>query len=418
MVGMPAARVGDMHTCPMCMGAPMPVLPPGQINVLIGGQPAARMTDLCACVAPIPTPVDPIIMGSFTVLIGKLPAARMADPTAKGGVLLPPCCPTVLIGLVGVAAPAVPGMPGMPSAMAKSQPGPTSDALTRKVTPVVTNPICITLGVQAVEIAKARGDAMLAGAVYGGDDAPLPPNTARATMEDLVELGLHDGVHDMTKLKDKNFRSDVFVETDPVTKAKSYIVAFKGTTPSSLDDWAANLMQGMGRETAYYNQAMEIGRTASMMAPGAVRYVGHSLGGGMASAAASMSNAAARTYNAAGLNRNTLARKGAEMAIDKVKAYFVKGDILSSLQDNLPIAEAAGQRLGLPPAPRSVKGALASVVGAVAGLLGGPLGSALGALGASTLADGVTLHLMDAVMGSIDTEAERLAGQKKKNGCT
>lgn len=417
MVGLPAARVGDMHTCPMCMGAPMPVLPPGKPNVLIGGLPAARLSDLCACVAPIPVPVDAIILGAPTVLIGGLPAARMTDATAKGGMLLPPCCPTVLIGMAGVGAAGTPGI-GAPMAPVVREKGKVTDPLKAALGTAKTNPICISLGVQAVEMAKTKGDAMLAGAVYGGPEAGLPPNTRRATLQDLTALGLHDGVHDMTRLKDSAFRSDVFVQTDPITKLESYVVAFKGTTPSSLDDWAANLMQGMGRETAYYNQAMEIGRTASLMAPGKVRYVGHSLGGGMASAAAAMADAEARTFNAAGLNKDTLARKGAKMAVDKVKAYFVKGDILSALQDAAPVAEAVGQRLGLPPAPSSVGNTAAAVVGAVVGLLGGPVGAFLGAIGASALADGVTLHLMDAVIGSIDTEAARLADEQKKNGCT
>lgn len=397
------------------MGATLPISGVGAPTVLIGKLPAARMTDFCACIAPVPVPVDPIVFGSPTVLIAKLPASRITDPTAKGGVIVGPGAPTVLIGLAGAGGASVPGMggmPGLPPQAAKLQD--MSAALGKgKV-----NPICQTLGVQAVEAAKAKGDAMLAGAVYGGPEAPLPPNTRRATVDDLMALGLHDGVHDMTRLKDKAFRADVFVETDPITRVESYVVAFKGTTPTSLDDWTANLMQGMGRETAYYNQAMEIGRTASLMAPGAVRYVGHSLGGGMASAAAAMSNAEARTFNAAGLNKSTLARKGAAMAVDKVKAYFVKGDILSRLQDSAPVAEAVGQRLGLPPAPGSLGNAAASVVGAVAGLLAGPVGAFLGAIGARSLADGVTLHLMDAVTGALDTEAKRLADEQKKNGCT
>lgn len=417
MPGMPAARLTDMHTCPMCMGAPMPITAIGAATVMIGKLPAARMGDICACVAPIPAPVDPIIFGSPTVLIMGQPAARMADPTAKGGVILPPCCPTVLIGLAGMGGVATPGMGG-PMVPALRDPSKPLDPLTVALGKAVTNPICITLGVQVVEMAKAKGDAMLAGAVYGGDDAPLPPNTTRATLQDLMDLGLHDGVHDMTRLKDKNFRSDVFVETDPITKAKSYIVAFKGTTPTSLDDWAANLLQGMGRETAYYNQAMEIGRTADAMAPGAVRYVGHSLGGGMASAAAAMGNAPARTFNAAGLNAATLARKGATMAADKVKAYFVKGDILSALQDATPIAEAVGERLGLPPPPGSMASKVASAVGAVMGLLSGPLGSVMAAVSAKVLTNGVGLHLMDAVMGSLEAEATRLTDAQKKNGCT
>jgi uncharacterized Zn-binding protein involved in type VI secretion len=58
--------------------------------VLIGGLPAARLGDSCWA--------DVIIKGSATVLIGGVPAARIADATASGGLVLPPGCPTVLIG--------------------------------------------------------------------------------------------------------------------------------------------------------------------------------------------------------------------------------------------------------------------------------------------------------------------------------
>jgi uncharacterized Zn-binding protein involved in type VI secretion len=83
----PAARVGDMHTCPMFDGPKPhvggPILPPGCPTVLIGGLPAARVGDMCTCVGP----PDTIAMGSFTVLIGGKPAARMGDMTAHGGVI-------------------------------------------------------------------------------------------------------------------------------------------------------------------------------------------------------------------------------------------------------------------------------------------------------------------------------------------
>src|SRR5215216_1643642 len=96
---MPAARVGDMHVCPMMTpGVPPiphvggPILPPGGMTVLIGGMPAARMTDMCVCVGP----PDVIVLGSFTVLIKGMPAARMLDMTAHGGVIMMGC-PTVII---------------------------------------------------------------------------------------------------------------------------------------------------------------------------------------------------------------------------------------------------------------------------------------------------------------------------------
>ena len=99
----PAARVGDMHTCPMVTpGTPPiphvggPVLPPGCPMVLIGGQPAARVGDMATCVGP----PDSIVMGSPTVLIGNMMAARMSDPTAHGG-MIAVGFPTVLIGIPG-----------------------------------------------------------------------------------------------------------------------------------------------------------------------------------------------------------------------------------------------------------------------------------------------------------------------------
>jgi uncharacterized Zn-binding protein involved in type VI secretion len=96
-MGFPAARVTDLHVCPMVtvlvphVGGP--ILPPGCPTVLIGKLPAARISDMATCVGP----PDVIVMGSFTVLIGGLPAARTLDTTAHGGTIVMGL-PTVLIG--------------------------------------------------------------------------------------------------------------------------------------------------------------------------------------------------------------------------------------------------------------------------------------------------------------------------------
>ncbi len=96
-MGQPAARMTDMHTCPMVTGVVPhvggPILPPCCPTVLIGNLPAARVGDMATCVGP----PDVIVMGSFTVLIGGQPAARMGDATAHGGVIVMGF-PTVLIG--------------------------------------------------------------------------------------------------------------------------------------------------------------------------------------------------------------------------------------------------------------------------------------------------------------------------------
>jgi uncharacterized Zn-binding protein involved in type VI secretion len=93
----PAARLTDMHTCPMFTG-PVPhvggpITGPGCPTVLISKLPAARVGDLLTCVGP----PDTIAKGSATVLIGGMPAARMGDLTAHGGTIVLGC-PTVLIG--------------------------------------------------------------------------------------------------------------------------------------------------------------------------------------------------------------------------------------------------------------------------------------------------------------------------------
>ncbi|MCP4142899.1 MAG: type VI secretion protein [Chloroflexi bacterium] len=70
--GQPAARVTDMHACPMVTpGVPPvphvggPISGPGSPTVLIGGLPAARMGDMCVCTGP----PDSIVKGLPTVMI-------------------------------------------------------------------------------------------------------------------------------------------------------------------------------------------------------------------------------------------------------------------------------------------------------------------------------------------------------------
>jgi uncharacterized Zn-binding protein involved in type VI secretion len=92
----PAARIGDMHTCPMFDGPKPHVGGPvaqGVPTVIVGGMPAAVVGSICTCAGP----PDAVAMGSTTVLIGGQPAARLGDQTVHGGVITVGL-PTVIIG--------------------------------------------------------------------------------------------------------------------------------------------------------------------------------------------------------------------------------------------------------------------------------------------------------------------------------
>ena len=86
-----AARVLDMHVCPMVdilkphVGGP--ITGPGATTVLIEGMPAAVVGDIASCAGP----PDAIAKGSPTVLFGGRPAARQTDLTSHGGSIAAGC---------------------------------------------------------------------------------------------------------------------------------------------------------------------------------------------------------------------------------------------------------------------------------------------------------------------------------------
>lgn len=92
-----AARLNDLHVCPMSDGPKPhvggPILPGANATVMIGKQPASVVGDMCTCAGP----PDTIASGSSSVNINKMPAARMGDSTAHGGKIVKGC-PTVIIG--------------------------------------------------------------------------------------------------------------------------------------------------------------------------------------------------------------------------------------------------------------------------------------------------------------------------------
>ena len=96
-MGMPAARIGDMHVCPKVEPGPVPhvggPVSLGSPTVIVGGMPQARVGDMMICVGP----PDSVAAGSGTVLVNNKPAARFGDSSSHGGKIVMGF-PTVLIG--------------------------------------------------------------------------------------------------------------------------------------------------------------------------------------------------------------------------------------------------------------------------------------------------------------------------------
>jgi len=117
----------------------------------------------------------------------------------------------------------------------------------------------------------------------------------------------------------------------------SYVLACRGTDPGSLKDWGTNIRQNFGAQSSAYQSSMSLGKLVKRTYGDQVQTTGHSLGGGEAAASSIVSRLHGTTFNAAGVNPNTIAPYGGDIANanDLVQNYHVPGDPLTGLE-NLP----------------------------------------------------------------------------------
>lgn len=120
-----------------------------------------------------------------------------------------------------------------------------------------------------------------------------------------------------------------------------HYLAFRGTAVWS--DWKANIAQAFGFRSSHYDQAVDLAKLVYEATEGNVVFVGHSLGGGLAAAAAYATGGDAVTFNAAGLSYRY--RKGGKPGT--IRAYAIHGDILTFGQGVSPLPGAPGSRVQL-----------------------------------------------------------------------
>jgi Protein of unknown function (DUF2974) len=172
---------------------------------------------------------------------------------------------------------------------------------------------------------------LLASDVYNAQAVP-PPGYRVASATDLRAIGL--SASDLSS-PNSTFAARVYV--NGTGASAQYVVAFRGTQGGS--DWLTNARQAVGASSDHYTKALAIGEKIALSGNNNVSLTGHSLGGGLASAAAIASGSNAVTFNAAGLSDSTirsatqLRTQAGVAAAGNVDAYYVRGEVLSTLQD-------------------------------------------------------------------------------------
>lgn len=307
----PAARITDIHACPIPVHGPNPIIAPCCPTVIIGGQPAARVTDKSLCTGEI-------ITGSDTVFIGFQRAARIGDMTSHGGLIVTGWM-TVIIGGDNSRHPT---LQQAQSHLLMLDQLPPSEEVERMKANLKAD-------------MKLLMDALVAQDVYRKPGAPggPPPGVKRLSDNpaDLPEA-LRNAVWDDPE---SGFHAELYQLEDG-----QIVLAFEGTTTTSLaeiaKDMITNIKQGCGWESEQYRQAINLADAVKTVYGDQIHLVGHSLGGGLASAASVVTGLKATVFNAAGVHADTVERfqKNLAPAPSLITNHRVEGELLTSLQED------------------------------------------------------------------------------------
>lgn len=194
--------------------------------------------------------------------------------------------------------------------------------------------------------------ARLAQDVYRSDDRQRPPVAGwrPLTDDEFRKVGIDPALRTNDA---SGFDADLYTDD----KGR-YVLAYRGTDAGK--DWGTNLGQGLGFETAQYNQAMEIAKKAKEVFGEQLGMTGHSLGGGLTAVGAAVADVPAVTFNAAGVKDRTLTRVGLDPEAFKqeaengqIRRYAVDNEILTGLQERNLLTkhfmpDAVGRKIELP----------------------------------------------------------------------
>ncbi len=175
-------------------------------------------------------------------------------------------------------------------------------------------------------------------------DKPLPAGWRVVNEAEREKLGL--GALQLTD-EHSGFNSQLYQQSN----TGHFIYALQGTNLTEVNDWLNNILQGGGFEADQYKLAMENGKLlVAQLGRENLEFTGHSLGGGLAAALATVTEIKCITFNAAGVHANTLKKynKTFEDARLWVINYYIPGEILTFLQVKTLMPDAIGIQKELP----------------------------------------------------------------------
>ncbi|MFP1922584.1 PAAR domain-containing protein [Lonsdalea quercina] len=417
--GKPAARKGDMvllHACP-CPTMPHALHPrsisAGSSNVIINGKAAARVGDAIGCGGSVAA-------GSGDVIIGdtphQSPVKSCAEQSASKRSPLLALSPMLLPWKGLMSWMATPELPPPTEALTLEQRKARYQARKQLAQQASTNP---NLQAAAKRLAGNNDSILRAEAakyVYDVDEfrrgakaeLPAPPvGLSIVNPEQMLSKESNPYFNKESGFGAALFKSDINGET---------MLTFRGTdnAVTGVEDWTTNALQGLGLKSTAYEQAMLAARVAKSSLPNeSLKMVGHSLGGGLASAGVSVTKLPGYTFNAAGLHANTVARAGGaslEETAALIKTQAVDGEVLTMAQTYgkaaVPGLLALGGSLigGL-----LGGGTMGAMVGAACGMMElykGALPKAVGEMSSLPSLGGspIARHGMDQVIAGIETQ--------------
>ncbi|ACT14257.1 MULTISPECIES: PAAR domain-containing protein [Pectobacterium] len=416
--GKPAARKSDavlLHACP-CPNMPHGVhnraISAGSGTVIINGKLAARIGDAIGCGGSVAA-------GSGNVIIGdspyQSPVKPCAEQSAKSRAPLLALTPMLLPTLMEWAS--VAELPILDDLLSVAQRKERYLARAKLATEAATLP---GLADAAKRLAFNNGSILRAEAaqyVYSVDEF------RRGVLDKLPKAPVGLDVLDTSLLP--GLKGAKFMDPDSGFGSALFKSAINGETMltyrgtnnavTGVKDWLTNAGQGMGLETEQYKQAMYLAKQVKEAISPPPVIVGHSLGGGLASAGVGVTGLPGYTFNAAGLHANTVSRAGgADLAktASLIKTQAVDGEVLT-------MAQTYGKAL----IPGLLSGAGALIGGTAGAVLGGVIGiakllegglpkasgdmMALPAVGGSPIAR----HGMDQVIAGIESQKKEDIGK-------